>query len=710
MSNRQKTEFLIVGPRGKNEFVNLLETTDMPITGIDLNEFVSTDIKRFKSMLFMPGYFEWGDDFAKKELILKKIKNFTDRGGNLYAEYVQCDDYILRKIFLFTIKQNHPPRPVALERIIVTGEHYITGDFSKMTILPVRNCVFLPCHAKMPKTILSFGVVLGTHRVIHEMPPGRDIWPALLANDKGGVFATFELSKYKEKDFPLRKCWGKILKRIILFLIPKDQREQYEKKFFPVETILNKPDWATVHDEIKIKTDRKAEITVFSPESQEKLPVKQLKGNNLWQFIPQKEGTYIISAKDTNGEINKQEIVISQREKKYKEVLDNLMKWYLESGVMPKKDGSAGVYEGFRSTDHKLIPIFRSDCNTTTAETMFLYGQLIKNDSYKKIAKNIVDFLIREGYQDLNARHETYGCWKFYTNYRDYPVSIWENDNSWASMALFSLYKWTGDKNYLDHALLTSENIYRNQLLEKEVVCVSGEMLNALGAGGYRKKIESWPKNIGVHVPVMYVYAYKGTGDEKYLKRAEQCTRLLLKKKISDHHLELFSLLYQATGKEEYKEKIDAIMENVKKILPPYRMSESSEYMRKQKGVELKKTNKLYGVAEVDIKHSSKDPIVDQLYTTSSLVMFIYAAYKATGNKEYLECFYRQMDFLARIQIHSRDKRFNGAWMRAFDYKNWDYYGSNGDIDWGPYCIESGWCNTWIGRALALYLMDEAVI
>ena len=392
MSNQQKLEFLIVDQGKTNEFMTLLETTDISITRIDLDEFISADVKRFNSMLFMPGYFEWGDNLAKKELILKKIKAFTDKGGNLYAEYVQCDDYILRKVFLFTIKQNHPPRPVAFERIVVADDHYITGDFSKEEILPVRNCVFLPCHAKQPKTILSFAVVLGNHEVIHGMPLKRDVWPALLANDKGGVFAAFELSKYKKNNFPLQKRWEKILKRVILFLIPENQRGRYEKKFFPAEIVLNKPDWATLHDEIKIKTDRKAEITVFAPGPRGKLAVKKIKGKSSWKFIPDKEGTYVISARDNNGEISKREIVVSLRDRKYGEVLDKLIKWYFESGVMPDKDGSSGVYEGFRSTDHKLIPIFRSDCNTTTAETMFAYGRLKKINSYKKIAETLLIF------------------------------------------------------------------------------------------------------------------------------------------------------------------------------------------------------------------------------------------------------------------------------------------------------------------------------
>ena len=68
----------------------------------------------------------------------------------------------------------------------------------------------------------------------------------------------------------------------------------------------------------------------------------------------------------------------------------------------------------------------------------------------------------------------------------------------------------------------------------------------------------------------------------------------------------------------------------------------------------------------------------------------------------------RLLDFMARIQIRSKDKRLDGAWMRGYDLKNRDYYACNADADWGTYCIESGWCNTWVGKAWINYLQHTA--
>ena len=47
--------------------------------------------------------------------------------------------------------------------------------------------------------------------------------------------------------------------------------------------------------------------------------------------------------------------------------------------------------------------------------------------------------------------------------------------------------------------------------------------------------------------------------------------------------------------------------------------------------------------------------------------------------------------FLLTIQIRSADKRFHGAWMRAYDMEYGEYYGLLLDKDWGPCCIMAGW-------------------
>jgi hypothetical protein len=88
--------------------------------------------------------------------------------------------------------------------------------------------------------------------------------------------------------------------------------------------------------------------------------------------------------------------------------------------------------------------------------------------------------------------------------------------------------------------------------------------------------------------------------------------------------------------------------------------------------------------------------------------MNYWIAYKATGERAYLQDFVRTADYLVRIQVESPDAMIDGGWMRGFDYSLWEYYGSNADQGWNAYCLETGWTNAIIDMALGLFLMDDA--
>jgi hypothetical protein len=60
-------------------------------------------------------------------------------------------------------------------------------------------------------------------------------------------------------------------------------------------------------------------------------------------------------------------------------------------------------------------------------------------------------------------------------------------------------------------------------------------------------------------------------------------------------------------------------------------------------------------------------------------------------------------DFLIRIQVSSdKHHELDGGWFRAFDYRHWEYLGSNADSGWGAWSIESGWTQAWIPSVLAM--------
>ncbi len=61
------------------------------------------------------------------------------------------------------------------------------------------------------------------------------------------------------------------------------------------------------------------------------------------------------------------------------------------------------------------------------------------------------------------------------------------------------------------------------------------------------------------------------------------------------------------------------------------------------------------------------------------------------------------------MRCDTRDHRRWGAWYRAFDFKRWEYWASNADWEWGPWCTESGWTQPWIAATLALRQMESSL-
>lgn len=121
------------------------------------------------------------------------------------------------------------------------------------------------------------------------------------------------------------------------------------------------------------------------------------------------------------------------------------------------------------------------------------------------------------------------------------------------------------------------------------------------------------------------------------------------------------------------------------------------------------KTNEAYGTSEAPIIHFNGDPLADMLYTSNFAFFALNEAAQATQNPKYLEAVDKLADFLIRIQSTSSGRAdLDGCWFRAFDYKNWEYYGSNADHGWGAWGTLTGWTQSFITTTLALNLQETS--
>jgi drug/metabolite transporter (DMT)-like permease len=121
-------------------------------------------------------------------------------------------------------------------------------------------------------------------------------------------------------------------------------------------------------------------------------------------------------------------------------------------------------------------------------------------------------------------------------------------------------------------------------------------------------------------------------------------------------------------------------------------------------------TNAEYGTCETSLIQNDGDPIADMLYTCNFALIGLHEAAAATHESLYVAAEEKLATFLCRIQIRSTaHPELDGAWYRAFDFRTWEYWASNADWEWGPWCTETGWTQPWIAGTLALRQMKTSL-
>jgi len=115
------------------------------------------------------------------------------------------------------------------------------------------------------------------------------------------------------------------------------------------------------------------------------------------------------------------------------------------------------------------------------------------------------------------------------------------------------------------------------------------------------------------------------------------------------------------------------------------------------------RSNAEYGSNEASLIQANGDPVADLLYTCNFTFLGLHEAHAATGDPQYRHMADRLAEFLVRVQVQSEaHPELDGGWFRAFDFRQWDYWGSNADSGWGAWSIEVGWTQAWIPTVLAL--------
>jgi hypothetical protein len=602
------------------------------------------------------------------------------------------------------------PREIKWERAVVSSDAF-GPSLRKMRILAIHSCRFIPLNAENAHMVMarvagydyaSFGLPQNASPILFELPsdsPGAGL--ALVSTTKLSQFIT---ARYAPQD-----AWGPVWRMILNWLQPGAAIPALEwlptvrPSFHADETLP--PDVEAHALQRGIDWYFKAPMLVH-PSWQAKYnePADKGKPNADWPY-----GDRIA-------------------------LMPNR-----EAGV---GDGSLGVLEGFTSTirldgTQPLRWWRRDDCNGEVAGTLALAGAALHNGRYQQVAANIADYIYFKSIMSLGKRADpadpAYGLF----GWNDVP-------NYWGTMDGYGVYY--GDDNargmlgmMVAGATLKTgrwdERLAQGLLANLRLTGVLGfqpdrvdtEPLEKNGWQHYfNSRTTSFAPNYEAYVWASFLWAYHHGGAPLFLQRTKTAMEMMVQRppknweggmgegakdvRMGEARMLLpLAWLVRVEDTTQHRQWLRQIAEDLLSV------QEAGGAIREQPGdpestVPMIPSNEAYGTAEGNIIQNNGDPASDLLYTLNFAFLGLHEAAAATGDPFYQTAEDRLANFLCRVQVKSeKHPELDGAWFRAFDFKRWDYWGSNNDVGWGTWCTETGWMQSWITAVLALRQMRTSL-
>jgi hypothetical protein len=393
----------------------------------------------------------------------------------------------------------------------------------------------------------------------------------------------------------------------------------------------------------------------------------------------------------------------------------------------PVGDGAAGVLEGFSSTIHRdgsqpMRYAVRNDCTTEVAMLLALDAAVQHRPENADRAANLVDFIFdKSGLAAgprADAKSPSYGLvgWAL-----DHPGSYWGDDNARALLSVGAVAALAGERRW-DEAVARCilANFRTTGMQGFRPSCVQENELQAQGWKAYwNSRHVHYSPHMQSWLWACNLWAYQQTRFQPLLARSELGMRLTM---------------------QAYPAKWDWILrsgtiERPRLLLPLawlVRVDDTPEHRRwlRQIAADLLAlqdrcgairevigdggpgipSNASYGTSETSLIQTDGDPVCDMLYSCNFALIGLHEAAAATGDTFYTAAEDRLAQFLCRIQVRSEaHPELDGAWYRAFDFHRWDYWASSADWEWGPWCMETGWCQPWIAGTLALRRQNSSL-
>lgn len=580
------------------------------------------------------------------------------------------------------------PRPTTLERVVVTTDS-IEG-LSKMQILVIHGCYYLPVSKKNP--LLAVGKVAGFDRAVYGLDADAG---AILFELDGGelIVSTTKLSQFIRARYApkqaMQSIWAFILNRL------EDGK-----------TSLRKPDWVP---------DVRSTYT-----RDEKLPENAVR---------------LAVQRGIDWHMNAKMLLSEQGWEEYKRL------WNLNDSNMhttvptvnsaaPQPtaevgDGKYGLLEGIVSEvradgSQPTRWWLRSDSNGESSLAFALRWAMDGDQKSKEIAGNLLDWLY------FNS-----GLFQSDPSKANHGLLLWAPGNAQAlyqdndikailgcmgTSGILRTDRWNDVlvRNILGNFRTTGTNGFRGWRLENPDLLREGwQSYWKRNTIQLQPHYEAWTWS-------SYLWLYDKTGWEPLFEKTVKGIKMMMDaypdgwrwtngiQQERGRMLLPLAWLIRVDDRPEYRAWLKQIVNDIEKS------QDETGAIREELGaldhgdMVPPVSNKAYGTGEAPLIQENGDHVADLLYTCNFIFLGLHEAYAATGDLQYKRIADKLADFLIRIQVKSeRHRNLDGGWFRAFDYHQWEYWGSNADAGWGAWSIEVGWTQAWISTVLAMRELNK---
>lgn len=392
---------------------------------------------------------------------------------------------------------------------------------------------------------------------------------------------------------------------------------------------------------------------------------------------------------------------------------------------LPSGDGSLGVMEGHYSYinpdgSQPYRYWLRADCVSETAMTFAMADNIKKNGNNLQIAGNLLDFLFNsDAFKTPNSRNPQMSSYGLMGWTKTHPFVYYGDDNarvilgSILSSHIVGNNKWDSDIERLILANFRTagkKGFRTNSLRGKNIDIINWKEL-------YNRDIENPAPHFESWLWATYLWLYDKTGYPPLLDKAKSAIEITMGKYPKDwkwtnglqqeraRMILPLAWLVRIEDTPQNRKWLNLVCDDL------LTYQHECGALREVLGAGSKgkygapKNNQHYGTTEAPVIQTNGEPIADMLYTSNFAFFALNEAAQVTKDPKYLEAVDKLADFLVRIQSTSYGRAdLNGCWFRAFDYDEWEYYGSNADHGWGAWGTLTGWTQSFITTTLALKL------